>query len=721
MADSGVPRVVGVSTPTYPETHRGDVVETLHGTQIADPYRWLEDPDSAETVDWVRRQNAATDAHLATLDDRDWFTATLNAVVHRPRAGVPLRKAGRYVVSRNDGRQAQDVWYVADSLAELRGHDEGAGGELLIDPNTFSTDGTDSLGGLSFSDDGHYLAYTVSEGGSDWQNFRLCDLRTGTEVDDAPIQTKFSLPTWLPDGASYLYVGYPRATRAEGTQTQAVGAPRLLLHRVGTPESADEEVLAFPDDDQLIFWPELSHDDAWVLVSIVKGTENRNRLWAYPVSTTAGRSTLGPPVTVVSAPVAEFGFLRTHGDRLWLQTDLDAPRGRVVSCPIVAGDPTPELTEVVAEAESTLAAAVAVGDLLVTETLVDVTPQLDRWGLDGSHRGRVEVAGGAVVGISGEPGDPEGFVGLSSVTSPTRAYRVDVATGAVEPLDDLVAADPDGWAPPATRTVRRAAVSADGTTVPYFLITRSDLDLDAPRPTLLYGYGGFKIPVLADYRAGWSGWLTAGGVLVIANLRGGGEFGSGWYDDGRGAAKQHVFDDFVAVAEHLKETGVTTTAQLALHGRSNGGLLVGAVMTQRPDLAAVALPGVGVLDLLRFHLFTYGRAWVSDYGNPEDPDDFAVALAYSPLHNVRPGSAYPATLVTTGDHDDRVVPLHSHKFTAALQHAQAGPAPVLTRIEVATGHGAGKPAAYVASEWADLLAFAAHHTGLHPEPRNQTP
>ncbi|MGI8700298.1 MAG: prolyl oligopeptidase family serine peptidase [Nocardioidaceae bacterium] len=703
-----------MSIPSYPETRRGDVVETRHGREIADPYRWLEDPDSPETVDWVRRQNAATEEHLASLPDRDWFTATMNAVVHRPRAGVPFRKAGRYVVSRNDGQQAQDVWYVADTLSGLR-----AGGEVLVDPNTFSADGTDSLGGMSFSDDGHYLAYTVSEGGSDWQNFRLRDLRTGTEVDDAPIQTKFSLPTWLPDGTSYLYVGYPRSAHAEGTQTQAVGAPRLLLHRVGTPESADTEVLAFPEDDELICWPELSHDDAWVLVSIVKGTESRNRLWAYPVSTADGRSTLGPPVTVVSEPVAEFGFLRTEHDRLWLQTDLDAPRGRIVSCPILAGDPTPELTEIVAEGASTLAAAVAVGDLLVTETLVDATPQLDRWALDGTHQGRIAVTGGAVVGIIGEPGDPEGFVGLSSVTSPTRAYALDVTSGAVEPLDDLVrpnrdAASEGDWTPPETRTVRRAATGADGTRVPYFLITRADLDLSAPRPTLLYGYGGFKISVLADYRAGWSGWLAAGGVLAIANLRGGGEFGSDWYDDGRGPAKQHVFDDFIAVAEHLAATGVTTSAQLALHGRSNGGLLVGAVMTQRPDLAAVALPGVGVLDLLRFHLFTYGRAWVSDYGNPEDAEDFAVALAYSPLHNVSAGTAYPATLVSTGDHDDRVVPLHSHKFTAALQHAQAGAAPVLTRIEVATGHGAGKPLTLVAAEWADLLAFAAHHTGLHP-------
>jgi prolyl oligopeptidase len=284
----------------------------------------------------------------------------------------------------------------------------------------------------------------------------------------------------------------------------------------------------------------------------------------------------------------------------------------------------------------------------------------------------------------------------------------------VTSLAGLVQRRDEAFAPPQTVMERRTAVSKDGTPVPYFLITPADADRTRPQPTLLYGYGGFKIPVLADYRPGWSGWLAAGGLLAIANLRGGGEFGTAWYEAGRLARKQNVFDDFIAVAEHLKLTGVTTAQQLALHGRSNGGLLVSAALTQRPDLAAAALPAVGVLDLLRFHLFTIGAAWISDYGDPDDPEHFAQALAYSPLHNVRTGTSYPATLVLTGDHDDRVVPLHSHKFTATLQHAQAGDQPILTRIEVSTGHGIGKPTALVAAEWADLLAFAAHHTGLRP-------
>ncbi|HET9778720.1 MAG TPA: prolyl oligopeptidase family serine peptidase [Propionibacteriaceae bacterium] len=322
------------------------------------------------------------------------------------------------------------------------------------------------------------------------------------------------------------------------------------------------------------------------------------------------------------------------------------------------------------------------------------------------------MAGGAVVGLNAKRGDAEAFIGLSSVTSPTHSYLIETSSAAVTSLKGLVQPAADASAVPQTVIERRRAISKDGTPVPYFLIARADADRSRPQPTLLYGYGGFKIPVLADYRPGWPCWLAAGGLLAIANLRGGGEFGTAWYEAGRLANKQNVFDDFVAVAEHLNQTGVTTTQQLALHGRSNGGLLVGAVMTQHPDLAAAALPAVGVLDLLRFHLFTIGAAWISDYGDPNDPEQFAQSLAYSPLHNVRPGTSYPATLVLTGDHDDRVVPLHSHKFTAALQHAQAGDQPILTRIEVSTGHGIGKPTSLIAAEWADLLAFAAHHTGL---------
>jgi prolyl oligopeptidase len=683
----------------YPESRRDDVVDVLHGQEIADPYRWLEDPDSPETVDWVRRQNKVTEAHLAGLPGRAWFRRTMNAIVRRPRAGTPVRSAGWFFVTRNNGEQAQDVLYVADSLPGLLD-----GGRVIIDPNEFSADGLDSLASFTVSGDGRYLAYGVNESGSDWTTFRLVEVATGAEVDDGVTGTKFCEAVWLPDSASYLYLHFPASGRAEGTETKPLSGGQLKLHRVGTPQSEDQLILHFPENDQLMVSVELSHDDRYVVAHIVEGTDYRSRLWLYPVRTADGRSELAEPIRLIDEPLHDIRFVRTVGDRLVLWTDQDAPRGRLVT-----SDLDGDLTELVPEGEGALLAVAAGGDRLVTVTLVDAQPVVELHSLDGTATRPVSLEGGGLVGLDGGPDRDEIFVGFSSIGEPTTAYVVGAASGEVRAMPELVPAGQDGFASPEFRVTRGLA---PGREVPYFLITRADLDQSEPRPTLMYGYGGFKIPILADYRPGWPAWLAAGGVLVLTNLRGGGEYGSDWYDAGRLRHKQNVFDDFIAVAEHLHETKVTTPLQLAIHGRSNGGLLVGAVMTQRPELFAAALPGVGVMDMLRFHLFTVGAAWMVDLGSPADPDQFEDLLAYSPLHNLRDGTAYPATLVVTGDHDDRVVPLHSHKFIAALQRAQTGDRPVLTRIEVDTGHGFGKPSAMVASEWADLLAFAAHHTGL---------
>lgn len=681
---------------TYPESRRDDVVETLHGHQIADPYRWLEDPDSADTQDWVSRQNSFTQAELSGYPERAWFQTTMAAILARPRAGVPVKKAGWYFVGRNDGTQAQDVIYVADSLDELLFR-----GRVLIDPNTLSEDGTDSLGSFTVSPDGKYFAYGINESGSDWTTFRLLDIATGSPVEDVVSEAKFSEATWLPDSSAYLYLHYPASGRSEGTETKSLSGGRLMLHRVGTPQSEDELVLSFPDNDQYFITPEVSDDDRYLVVHIFEGTDPSTRLWVYPISSDG----LGEPLKVVDEFVDEIAFVRMSGDQLVLRTDRDASRGRVVLATLDG-----EFTDLIPEGESTLQAVRGTADGLATLTLVDAQPVLTLYALDGSGQRVVDVPGGGVVGLNAGAEYDELFIGLSTTTDPTLSYAVSTGSGDVRALPELVRGS-GGFTPPQVTVTRRIAPGRD---VPYFLITRSDLDFEAPRPTLMWGYGGFRIPVEADYRPGWPAWLAAGGVLVITNLRGGGEYGSEWHDAGRLKNKQNVFDDFIAVAEHLRDTGVTTPEQLAIHGRSNGGLLVGAVMTQRPDLFAVALPGVGVLDMLRFHLFTVGAAWASDFGLPDDPEQFEDLLAYSPLHRVSDGTAYPATLVTTGDHDDRVVPLHSHKFIAALQHAQTGPQPVLTRVEVNTGHGFGKPAAMIAAEWADLLAFAAHHVGLVP-------
>jgi prolyl oligopeptidase len=697
-----------LSVTRFPETRRDDLIEVLHGQPIADPYRWLEDPDSAETAEWVKRQNELTARYLESLPDRPWFLETMQQVMKQPRAGVPFKRAGLYFVSRNDGSQDQDVIFVAPSLQELL-----AGGRVLVDPNTFSPDGTSSLSSLTVSGDGRLVAYGLSEAGSDWTTFRLLDLASGAAVDDALIQTKFSQAEWLPDHRSYVYTHFDHEGAADGTQTAALSGPKLRVHRIGEPQDHDELILEFPENDQLMFWAEVTDDDRYLVVSIVEGTQNKNRLWVYPIIAGA-RSELGSPIKIIDEAIAEFILAGSDGATLCLRTDVDAEAGRLVAVDLEDFEERGQVRwqEVIAEAEHTLLDARAAGDGFILVYLADAQPRIVQVSLDGSSARDVDVAGGAVVELNGKRGDPEAFIGLSSVTSATHSYLIKTSSAAVTSLAELVQPTDDTFAAPQTVVERRIAISKDGTAVPYFLIAPADVDRSQPQPTLLYGYGGFKIPVLADYRPGWSCWLAAGGLLAIANLRGGGEFGTAWYEAGRLDRKQNVFDDYVAVAEHLKETGVTTTQQLALHGRSNGGLLVGAALTQHPDLAAAALPAVGVLDLLRFHLFTIGAAWISDFGNPDDPEQFAQALAYSPLHNVRPGTSYPATLVLTGDHDDRVVPLHSHKFTATLQHAQAGDQPILTRIEVSTGHGIGKPTALVAAEWADLLAFAAHHTRL---------
>ncbi|MDX2970699.1 prolyl oligopeptidase family serine peptidase [Kribbella solani] len=681
---------------TYPESRRDDLVELLHGREIADPYRWLEDPDATETQDWVRRQNEFTQNELEGYAERAWFQRTLSDILARPRAGVPVKKAGWYFVGRNDGSQAQDVIYVAESLDELL-----SGGRVLIDPNTLSEDGTDSLGSFTVSPDGKYFAYGVNESGSDWTTFRLLDIATGTPVDDVVSEAKFSEAIWLPDSSAYLYLHYPTSGRSEGTTTTSLSGGRLTLHKVGTPQSDDELVLTFPGKDRYFYTPEVTDDDKYVVVHITEGTDYATRLWVYPITSDG----LGEPVKVVDTFADEITFVRMSGDQLVLRTDRDAPRGRVVLSSLDGS-----FTDLIPEGDATLQAVRGTASGLAALTLVDAQPVLTLYTLDGSDRRVVDVPGGGVVGLNAGPEYDELFIGLSTTTDPTLSYVVSTDTGDVRALPELVRGS-GGFTPPQVTVTRRTAPGRD---VPYFLITRSDLDFSTPRPTLMWGYGGFRIPIHADYRPGWPAWLAAGGVLVIANLRGGGEYGAEWHDAGRLKNKQNVFDDFIAVGEHLRDSGVTTPEQLVIHGRSNGGLLVGAVMTQRPDLFAVALPGVGVLDMLRFHKFTVGAAWASDYGLPDDPDQFEDLLAYSPLHRVSAGTSYPATLVVTGDHDDRVVPLHSHKFIAALQHAQSGPRPVLTRVEVNTGHGFGKPAAMIASEWADLLAFAAHHVGLVP-------
>ncbi len=683
----------------YPKTRRGEVVETLHGHEIADPYRWLEDPDSEETRAWVAAQNALTEAFLADVGSRSSFSELMRTIVLRPVVTPPMYRSGWYLLSRNDGSAPQNTWYVARSLDEL-----AEGGRVLFDPSTWSEDGTSSLAGLSVAGDGSLAAYAVSAGGSDWQHVRIIDPSTSEPLDEPEVVSKFSSLRWLPDHRTFLYTHY-RDARAEGTSTEALPHPVIKAHTVGTGVETDPVVLEFPDDPRRSLWPDTSSDGRWIAMAMNHGTDEKFAMW---LSRTDGAK-VGEPLRVIEEFSHYQEFVDVVDDVLYLVTDEDAPRGRLVALDLAAveaGEPAAWRT-VVPETEHALSGAVLAGDVLVVHHLADASPVLTRYSLDGEDLGRLDVTGGSVLAMSGEAGRDELLVAMDSVTSPMQAFVVTPSTGDVRALS-LVE---ETWRAPDLEITRHRATSADGTPVPYWLLRPAGLP-DEPVPTLMYGYGGFNVAIGASFSSIDTGWLTAGGAVAIANLRGGGEFGTEWYEQGTRAAKQNVFDDFAALGEHLIATGVTTSPQLAAYGASNGGLLIGALITQHPGLVAAAVPMVGVLDLLRFHRFTIGSAWISDYGDPDVAEDFEVALAYSPLHHIREGETYPATLVVTGDHDDRVVPAHSHKFTATLQRAQGGEAPILTRVETSTGHGAGKPRAVAAQEAADVLAFLAHHTGL---------
>ncbi|WP_022910675.1 prolyl oligopeptidase family serine peptidase [Aestuariimicrobium kwangyangense] len=680
----------------HPQTAAHDLVETLHGHRIADPYRWLEDPDSTATQQWVEAQRDWCEEVFAGIPERAHFSDLMRSIVVRERRGTPDRQSGWYLRSTNDGGQPQDSVVASRDLDEVL----GGAAPVLLDPSTWSEDGTTSLGTVSVSPNGQLAAYTVSVAGSDWTSIRVLDLHTRTLRDDE-VTGKFARPDWLPDSSGYLWFDHPGSGDATGTETKTMGEAVLKRHLL---DGSDDLELWRAGDPDLHAWSQVlrapGQRHAWLTVTTMLGTERLSDILVAPVDG-AGVGELRALFGNRSAWRQPIGV---DGDDLLVLTSDSSPMGRIDRVDLSTG----RSRTLVPEGEWPIEEVAFSRAHLVVHTLEDAQPVLRRHDLTGADLGRVPLSGGQLMALSAERDSDEVLLGFSSVNSPRTSHLLDAASGRVTDLPGVAGSSE----PLQVRTERRGATSTDGTEVPYFLISRADLGFDQTRPTLQYGYGGFHIPILADHRPGWEGWLRAGGVLVICNLRGGSEYGTAWYDAGRKQHKQRVFDDFIAVAEHLISTGVTTAGQLANYGRSNGGLLVGATLTQRPDLWAASIPQVGVLDLLRFHTFTVGKGWTSDYGNPDLPEDFEVALAYSPLHNVRPGAQYPATLVVTGDHDDRVVPAHSHKFTATLQAAQGGHAPIVSRIETATGHGPGKPLGMVADEWADVLAWAAHFTGL---------
>ena len=678
----------------YPQTTRGDVVDEQFGERIADPYRWLENDvrEDPQVRAWVDAQNAVTNRYLETLPGRAAFRARMTQMYDYERFGLPEKAGNRYFYTRNDGLQNQSVLYVREGL-------DGAPRQL-IDPNSWAQDGATALAEWDPSHDGRYVLYSIQDGGSDWRTVRVLDVATGQPTQDEVQWVKFSNLDWAKDGSGFFYSRFPEPPA--GQQFQSLNENQAIyFHRLGTPQSEDQLVYSTPDRPRLGNSGEVSDDGRWLIVTSSEGTDAR-----YEITLVDLTQPNAAPRRLIAGLENDWSYLGNQGDRFFWQTNKDAPRQRIVAMDIA--NPA-ALTEIVGEDEATLGGASIVGNQLIATYLVDAKSEVRTFTLDGRRTGTLQLPGiGTAGGFQGSASDSETFYSFSSYNRPATVYRYDSATGQAS-----VFAQPELAFDPEQYQVRQVFyTSRDGTRVPMFLVSRRDLDTSRPRPTLLYAYGGFNIPSLPAYQPRFLTWVDMGGVLAVANIRGGGEYGQAWHDAGRRANKQNVFDDFIGAGEYLIREGITSNRHLAIEGRSNGGLLVGTVVNQRPDLFAAALPGVGVMDMLRFDRFTAGRYWVDDYGYPDREADFRILRAYSPYHNIRTGVRYPAVLATTADTDDRVVPGHSFKYIAALQAVDAGPQPHLIRIETRAGHGSGKPTDKQIEEYSDMYAFIAQFTGM---------
>ncbi|MBY0583470.1 MAG: prolyl oligopeptidase family serine peptidase [Sphingomonas sp.] len=680
---------------SYPAAKRGDVVDDYFGTKVADPYRWLENDvrSDADVQAWVEAENKVTDAYLATLPGRDVFKTRLKALFDYERFGVPVKKGGRYFYSRNSGLQNQAVLFVRDSAAGQ--------GRVLIDPNGWSSDGATALGEWVASDDGTKLVYTVQDGGTDWRIVHVLDVATGKVLADTVEWVKFSGLAWAHDGSGFYYSRFPAP--AAGAKFQSTNENQAVyFHKIGTPQSDDALIYATPDKPKQGHAVQVTDDGNWLVLTTTAGTDNR-----YEITVVDLTSPDAKPRTIVPGLDNEWTLVGNVGGNFYWQTNKDAPRGRIVVMNLYARSAFPPVRELVPQDKDVLVSASILGGKIIATYSADVKSEVRRYSLDGVSEGTVALPGiGSVVGGSGTDKDTEAFYAFTSFTTPTTIFRYDVASGKSSIWEQpKVAFDPAGF------TVdQQFYASKDGTKVPMFIVRKKGTS--GPAPTLLYAYGGFNISMNPAFSATRIAWIEQGGVFALANIRGGGEYGKAWHDGGRLANKQNVFDDFIAAGEYLKAQGITGKDQLAIEGGSNGGLLVGAVVNQRPDLFAAALPQVGVMDMLRFDKFTAGRYWVDDYGYPSKPDDFKVLYAYSPYHNVKGGHAYPAILAATADTDDRVVPGHTFKYTAAIQAADIGARPHLVRIETRAGHGSGKPTDKIIDETASDWAFIAKWTGL---------
>ncbi|MCG3136365.1 MAG: Prolyl endopeptidase [Phycisphaerae bacterium] len=682
---------------TYPDSAKVEQVDDYHGTKVADPYRWLEELDSNQTKAWVDAQNQLTFTYLGSIAQREAIQQRLTKLWDFERYGLPFKEGERYFYAKNDGLQNQSVWY---SLDQLDGEPR-----LLLDPNTLSKDGTVALSGLAISEDGNLMAYGLSQAGSDWQDWKVRDVRTGKDLEDQLHWIKFSGASWTHDNQGFFYGRYAEPQKGEELKAQNY-YHKIYYHKLGTEQSADQLVYERPDQKEWGFGASVTEDGRYLIIQVWKGTDERNLIFYKDLTQPESKV-----VELINEFEAAYNFIGNDGPIFWFHTDLNAPRYRVIAVD-TAKSGKENYRELIAQGANTLAGVGLVNDQLICNYMQDAHTVIQLHKLDGTPIRELPLPGlGSAGGFGGKRTYTETFYSFTSFTTPGTIYRLDMTTG----KSSIFRQPKVDFNPEEYESRQVFYNSKDGTRIPMFIVHKKGLKLDGNNPTYLYGYGGFNASLTPSFSVGNLVWMELGGVYALANLRGGGEYGKDWHEAGMKLNKQNVFDDFIAAAEWLIANKYTNSKKLAIGGGSNGGLLVGACLVQRPELFAAALPAVGVMDMLRFNKFTIGWAWESDYGSPQNAEEFKAIFAYSPLHNIKSGVAYPATLITTGDHDDRVFPAHSFKFAAALQAAQAGPAPVLIRIETRAGHGAGKPTAKIIEEIADRWTFLTKVLEINPK------
>ena len=669
-------------------------MDVIHGVRVADPYRWLEDIDSDETRAWIEAQNDLTFTYLNSIPLKEKIRRRMEELWNYEKFDVPVKYGGRYFFTRNDGLQNQSVLYWMESL-EVEPRE-------LLDPNGLSEDGTVALMEYSVSDDGKLLAYGVSASGSDWREWRVREVDTGRDLEDHLMWTKFTPAAWTPDCEGFFYSRFDPPEEGM-TFKEANYNQKLCYHRIGATQSEDVLVYERPDHKEWRFRGDVTDDGRFLVITVTRGTLRENGV--FYIDLEDGEWEVRELLKEFDS---KYDFVGNDGTVFFFTTDLEAPMSRVIAVDL--SDPLPSSwREVIPESRDSLRGVSFINDRFIAVYLHDVKSQILVYDMGGIQVGEVELPViGSVTGFTGKRMDSETFYHLTGFTTPGTVYRYDAETG-----ESSVFREPEiGFDPGEYVSEQVFYESKDGTRVPMFVCHRKGLKKDGNNPTYLYGYGGFNNALTPRFNVRNLVWIEMGGVFAQANMRGGGEYGKSWHEAGTKLKKQNVFDDFIGAAEWLIDRGYTSTPRLSISGRSNGGLLAGACLVQRPDLYGVVLPIVGVLDMLRFEKFTVGWGWVSDYGSVDNPDEFKALLAYSPYHNIKPGTKYPPTLVTTGDHDDRVFPAHSFKFASALQEAQAGPSPVLIRIDSKAGHGMGKPSSKLIEEYSDELAFIAENLGV---------